>query len=64
MTQVEEIYLEMIAALTPHEIVNLLVDDEETEQPCATVVHFRGRAFVFITFKQSTRGFATMVQTF
>jgi agmatine deiminase len=32
VTQVEEIYLEMIAALTPHEIVNLLVDDEETER--------------------------------
>lgn len=30
--QVEEIYLQMIAALTPHEIVNLLVDDEETER--------------------------------
>ncbi|HEY0723422.1 MAG TPA: agmatine deiminase family protein, partial [Pyrinomonadaceae bacterium] len=29
--QVEAIYLEMIAALTPHEIVNLLVDDEQTE---------------------------------
>src|SRR3954451_22962308 len=28
VTQVEEIYLQMIAALTPHEIVNLLVDDE------------------------------------
>ena len=32
VTQVEEIYLEMIAALTPHEIVNLLVDDDETER--------------------------------
>jgi agmatine deiminase len=32
VTQVEEIYLQMIAALTPHEIVNLLVDDDETEQ--------------------------------
>lgn len=32
VTQVEQIYLEMISALTPHEIVNLLVDDEETEQ--------------------------------
>lgn len=32
VAQVEEIYLEMIAALTPHEIVNLLVDDDETEQ--------------------------------
>ena len=29
--QVEEIYLKMMAALAPHEIVNLLVDDEETE---------------------------------
>jgi agmatine deiminase len=32
VTQVEEIYLQMIAALAPHEIVNLLVDDMETEQ--------------------------------
>ena len=32
VTQVEEIYLQMIAALTPHEIVNLLVNDIETEQ--------------------------------
>ena len=32
VTQVQEIYLEMIAALTPHETVNLLVDDVETEQ--------------------------------
>jgi agmatine deiminase len=32
ITQVEEIYLQMIAALVPHEIVNLLVDDVETEQ--------------------------------
>ena len=31
VSQVEEIYLEMIGALTPHEIVNLLVDDVETE---------------------------------
>jgi len=30
--QVEQIYLEMIAALTPHEVVDLLVDDEQTEQ--------------------------------
>ena len=29
--QVETIYLDMIAALTPHEIVNLLVDDKQTE---------------------------------
>ncbi len=31
VTLVERIYLDMIAALTPHEIVNLLVDDVETE---------------------------------
>jgi agmatine deiminase len=29
--QVEEIFLQMMAALAPHEIVNLLVDDPETE---------------------------------
>jgi len=29
--QVEEIFLQMMAALAPHEIVNLLVDDEEAE---------------------------------
>jgi agmatine deiminase len=32
VTQVEEIYLQMIAALTPHEIVNLIVDDEAAER--------------------------------
>lgn len=32
VSQVEEIYLQMIAALTPHETVNLMVDDEATEQ--------------------------------
>lgn len=32
VSQVEEIYIEMISALTPHETVNLLVDDEETEK--------------------------------
>jgi agmatine deiminase len=30
--QVENIFLQMMAALAPHETVNLLVDDEETEQ--------------------------------
>ena len=29
--QVEEIFLQMMAALAPHETVNLLVDDEQTE---------------------------------
>ena len=32
VAQVEEIYVEMIGALTPHETVDLLVDDEETER--------------------------------
>ena len=31
VSHVEEIYIEMMAALTPHETVNLLVDDEATE---------------------------------
>jgi agmatine deiminase len=30
--QVEDIFLKMMAALAPHETVNLLVDDEDTEQ--------------------------------
>ena len=30
--QVEQIYLQMITALAPHEIVDLIVDDSETEQ--------------------------------
>ena len=30
--QVEEIYLQMMTALTPHEVVNLLVDDTPTEE--------------------------------
>jgi agmatine deiminase len=32
VSQVEDIFLQMIAALTPHELVNLLVDDEPTQQ--------------------------------
>jgi agmatine deiminase len=32
VTQVEEIYLQMIAALTPHEFVDLLVDDAQAER--------------------------------
>ena len=32
VSHVEEIYLQMMAALASHEIVNLLVDDEATEQ--------------------------------
>ena len=32
VTQVQEIFLQMIAALAPHETVNLLVDDVKTEQ--------------------------------
>ncbi|HKG98001.1 MAG TPA: agmatine deiminase family protein, partial [Pyrinomonadaceae bacterium] len=32
VTHVEEIYLQMISALIPHETVDLLIDDEETEQ--------------------------------
>jgi len=38
--QVEEIYLQMMAALAPHEAVNLLVDDEATEQAVRTRCRF------------------------
>src|SRR4026207_1538614 len=40
--QVEEIYLQMMAALTGHETVNLLVDDEETEQTVRARCGFPG----------------------
>jgi len=40
--QVEEIYLQMMAALAPHETVNLLVDDEETEQAVRARCRFPG----------------------
>ena len=38
--QVEEIYLQMMAALTPNETVNLLVDDEATEAVVRTRADF------------------------
>ncbi|HSS20870.1 MAG TPA: agmatine deiminase family protein [Pyrinomonadaceae bacterium] len=40
--QVEEIYLQMMAALAPHEIVNLLVDDEQTETAVCARSSFPG----------------------
>lgn len=40
--QVEQIYLEFIAALAPHETVNLLVDDEKTEQGVRRRCNFTG----------------------
>jgi len=42
VTQVEEIYLKMLAALTPFEFVNLLVDDIETEQNVRARCSFHG----------------------
>jgi agmatine deiminase len=39
---VEEIFLRMIAALVPHETVNLLVDDAETEQKVRARSRFPG----------------------
>ena len=42
VSQVEEIYLEMMAALTPHETVNLLVDDETAEQAVRERCTFSG----------------------
>lgn len=40
--RVEEIYLEIIAALAPHETVNLLVDDAETEHAVRRRCQFEG----------------------
>ena len=40
--QVENIFLQMMAALAPHETVNLLVDDEETEQSVRARCTFAG----------------------
>jgi agmatine deiminase len=40
--QVEEIYLQMMAALAPHEVVNLLVDDAETEATVRARCFFSG----------------------
>jgi agmatine deiminase len=40
--QVEEIFLQMMAALAPHEIVNLLVDDAETEASVGARLRFEG----------------------
>jgi len=42
VSQVEQIYLEMIGALTPHETVNLLVDDGATEQAVRQRCSFPG----------------------
>lgn len=44
--QVEEIYLEIIAALAPHETVNLLVDDEAAEQSVRRRCNFRSASNV------------------
>jgi agmatine deiminase len=40
--QVEEIYLQMMAALAPNEIVNLLIDDDATEQSVRLRCKFPG----------------------
>ena len=38
--QVQQIFLQMLAALTPHETVNLLVDDEETQNHVLSLCTF------------------------
>ena len=63
--QVEEIFLQMMGALAPYEVVNLLVDDAETEALVRQRCDFpKPRIFVFINCGLSTRGFAIMAQTF
>lgn len=44
VAQVEETFLQMMAALTPHEIVNLLVDDAKTEAVVRARCVFPGAA--------------------
>jgi len=62
--QVQNILLQMMAALAPHEIVNLLVDDEETEIWVRARCTFAApRTFAAIALLPSIRGYATMVQT-
>jgi agmatine deiminase len=46
--QVQEIFLQMMAALVPHEVVNLLVDDEETEEQVRAQCTFEGAAHIRI----------------
>src|SRR5258705_4834524 len=41
--QVQQIFLQMLAALTPHEIVNLLVDDEETQKLVLSLCTFESK---------------------
>jgi agmatine deiminase len=43
---VEEIFLQMMAALAPHEIVNLLVDDHETERAVQARCVFPGAGHI------------------
>ncbi len=42
VAEVQEIFLQMIASLVPHETVNLLVDDEETEEAVRLRCNFEG----------------------
>lgn len=46
--QVQEIFLQMMAALVPHEDVNLLVDDEETEETVRAQCTFEGAGHIRI----------------
>src|ERR1044072_228162 len=41
---VQEIYLRMLEALTPHEVVNLLVDDQETEDAVRARCNFDSKS--------------------
>ncbi|MDQ2855687.1 MAG: agmatine deiminase family protein [Acidobacteriota bacterium] len=46
--QVQEIFLQIMAALVPHEVVNLLVDDEETEEQVRVQCTFEGAGHIRI----------------
>jgi agmatine deiminase len=44
--QVQETFLQMMAALVPHEVVNLLVDDEDTEEIVRAQCNFEGAGHI------------------
>ena len=64
--QVEEIFLQMMAALAPNEIVNLLVDDAADRSGCARALSAFPAPKTFASTKSQrlTPGFATTDQTF
>jgi len=63
--QVEDIFLQMMAALAPHEKVNLLVDDEASEQAVRARCNFAGAQKIhFHRCARLIPGYVTTGRTF